>query len=123
MKIYVGWTAEQFILNQLFALSKPEYTEQDVATIISDVLQEENATFKTYCEVISKGQLRLLKAIAREKKVLEPYESNFMRKYALTAPSSVKLALSALIDKTLILKGDDGSFYVYDRFFSLWLAK
>ena len=113
----------QFVLNQLFASSKNEYAEQDVVTIIEEVLQEENATYKTYCEVISKGQLRLLKAIAREKKVSEPYESTFMRKYALTAPSSVKLALSALIDKTLILKGEDGSYYVYDRFFSLWLAQ
>lgn len=113
----------QFVLNQLFSLSKTEYTEQDVTSIISDVLQEENATYKTYCEVISKGQLRLLKAIAMEKKVSEPYEASFMRKYALTAPSSVKLALSALIDKTLILKGEDGNYYVYDRFFSLWLAK
>jgi len=58
-----------------------------------------------------------------EKKESEFYEASFMRKYALTAPSSVKLALSALIDKTLILKGEDGSYYVYDRFFSLWLAK
>jgi len=113
----------QFVLNQLFSLSKTEYTEQDVTAIISDVLQEENATYKTYCEVISKGQLRLLKAIAIEKKVSEPYESTFMLKHGLTAPSSVKLALSALIDKTLILKGEDGSYYVYDRFFSLWLSQ
>ncbi len=113
----------QFILNQLFSLSKTEYNEQDINAIITEVLQEENATFKTYCEVISKGQLRLLKAIACEKKIYEPYESTFMRKYSLTASSSVKLALTALIDKTLILKGDDGGYYVYDRFFSLWLAK
>lgn len=46
-----------------------------------------------------------------------------MRKYNLTAPSSVKLALSSLIDKNFILKGEDGAYYVYDRFFSLWLAQ
>jgi len=113
----------QFLLNQLFSLSKPEYSEQDVNLLIEDILQEENATFKTYCEVISKGQLRLLRAIAIEKKLSGPFEATFMRKYNLTAPSSVKLALSSLTDKTLILKDEDGSYYVYDRFFSLWLAQ
>lgn len=113
----------QFLLNQLYSLSKPEYSEQDVNLLIEEILQEENATFKTYCEVISKGQLRLLRAIAIEKKLSEPFEATFMRKYNLTAPSSVKLALSSLIDKTLILKDEDGSYYVYDRFFSLWLAQ
>jgi len=113
----------QYLLNQLFSLSQYEYSEQDVNLLITEILQEENATFKTYCEVISKGQLRLLKAIATEKKVSLPYEGTFMRKYNLTAPSSVKLALSSLIDKTFILKGEDGAYYVYDRFFSLWLAQ
>jgi uncharacterized protein len=113
----------QFVLNQLFSMSKPDCSEADVNYIISEILQEENATYKTYCEVISKGQLRLLRAIAKEKKVSEPFEANFMRKYNLTAPSSVKTALSALIDKTLILKTEDNSYHVYDRFFSIWLAQ
>lgn len=113
----------QFVLNQLFSMSKIDYTENDVNDVISEILLEENATYKTYCEVITKGQLRLLRAIAKEKKVYEPYEASFMRKYNLTAPSSVKAALSALIDKTLILKNEDNSYQVYDRFFSFWLAQ
>jgi hypothetical protein len=64
-------------------------------------LQEENAAYKTYCEMITKGQLCLLRAIARE--------------------HSVKLALKSLMDKTLILQDENGYYYVYDRFFSLWL--
>lgn len=113
----------QYLFNQLFSLTQNEYSKLDVNKLIAEILQEENATFKTYCEVISKGQLRLLKAIATEKKVSVPYEANFMRKYNLTAPSSVKLALSSLSDKTFILKDEDGAYYVYDRFFSLWLAQ
>jgi len=113
----------QFVLNQLFAQTKSEYTENDISIIINDVLKEENSTYKTYCELISKGQLRLLRAIAIEEKVSEPYETSFMQKHALTAPSSVRLALNALIDKSLVLKDDDGCYYVYDRFFSLWLTR
>lgn len=112
----------QFVLNQLFALQKNEYSEIDIQNIIGDVLMEENSTYKTYCELMSKGQLRLIRAIASEKKITEPYESSFMQKHALTAPSSVRLALNALIEKSLVLKGDDGYYCVYDRFFSIWLT-
>ncbi|GHT19314.1 ATPase [Bacteroidia bacterium] len=111
----------QFILNQLFAIEKANLTKQDVEMIIENVLQEENATFKTYCEIITTGQLRLLKAIAKERKVLAPFETSFLQKHNLTAPSSVKLALKSLADKMLILKDENGYYYVYDRFFSLWL--
>ena len=113
----------QLLLNQLFALQKNNYSVSDVEYLIDDILEEENATFKTYCEIITKGQLQLLKAIAVEKKVSEPFEAGFMKKHNLTAPSSVRLALKSLADKMLILKDDDGSYFVYDRFFSLWLRK
>jgi AAA+ ATPase superfamily predicted ATPase len=112
----------QLILNQLFSLLQDSYSLQDVENLIHEILEEENATFKTYCEIITKGQLRLLKAIASEKKVSGPFEAGFMKKYGLTAPSSVRLALKSLTDKMLVLKDDDGNYFVYDRFFSLWLT-
>jgi hypothetical protein len=113
----------QFVLNQLFALSQTNYNEMDVAEVIRETLQEENATYKTYCEMLTKGQLRLLRAIAKEHKMSNPYSACFLKKHNLTAVSSVKLALSALIDKMLVLKDDEDKYYVYDRFFSLWLEE
>jgi AAA+ ATPase superfamily predicted ATPase len=111
----------QLILNLLFSLDRISYSEQNAKDAINGVLQEENATYKTYCELITKGQLRLLKAIAKEQSVKSPFEQSFMQKYGLKAASSVKLALKSLTDKTLILADENGSYYVYDRFFSLWL--
>ena len=111
----------QLVLNKLFALNKNRHSVQDVETLIAEVLEEENATYKTYCEIITKGQLRLLRAIATERKVSAPFETNFIHKHNLTAPSSVRLALNSLIEKMLLLKDDEGSYFVYDRFFSLWL--
>jgi len=113
----------QLILNKLFALNKNHCSVQDVEILINEILEEENATFKTYCEIITKGQLRLLKAIAVERKVSEPFEANFIRRHNLTAPSSVRLALNSLVEKMLLLKDDEGSYFVYDRFFSLWLMR
>ena len=111
----------QLVLNLLFAMDKTNYSEQNAKDAINGILQEENATYKTYCEMITRGQLYLLRAIAREHSVKSPYEYSFMQKHGLKAASSVKLALKSLTDKTLILKDEKGYYYVYDRFFSLWL--
>jgi len=113
----------QLILNHLFALNSNHYSEKTVNEIVNDILEEENATYKTYCEMITKGQLQLLKAIALERKIVNPFEQNFMKKHNLTATSSVRLALKSLLNKTLIIRDDNGAYYVYDRFFSLWLER
>jgi hypothetical protein len=113
----------QLILNQLYSLSQKKYSEIDLNRIVAEVLEEENATYKTYCELLTKGQLRLLTAIAKERKIATPTRSEFLKKYNLTAASSVKLAINALINKSLILKDENGNYFIYDRFFSLWLER
>ena len=113
----------QIILNYLFSSKTNTYTEQTVNEIVCDILEEENATYKTYCEMITKGQLRVLRAIAAERRVAEPFEHNFMKKHSLTAASSLRLALKSLTEKTLLIKDEEGFYCVYDRFFSLWLEK
>lgn len=113
----------QVILNQMFTLKQEKYSENDVDFLLQKIFKEENAIYKTYCELVTKGQLRLLKAIAAEGKVSKPYESRFMQRHSLTAPSSVKLAIKSLINKSLILKDEAENYFVYDRFFSLWLEK
>jgi len=104
-------------------LSQKKYSETDLNLIIESVLEEENATYKTYCELLTKGQLRVLTAIAKERKVATITQSDFLMKYKLSAASSVKLAVKSLIDKSLILKDEAGYYFVYDRFFSLWLER
>jgi len=113
----------QYLLNQLYALEKRTVTFHDVEAIITNALEEENATYKTYCDLISRGQLRLLTSIAQEKKVLTPFENGFMKKHELSAPSSVRQALNALIDKNLVLSDEQNGYFVYDRFFSFWLER
>jgi AAA+ ATPase superfamily predicted ATPase len=113
----------QMILNQLYSLPQKKYSETDLNRIIADVLEEENATYKTYCELLTKGQLRVLTAVAKERKITAPTHSDFLKKHNLTAASSVKLAIKSLIDKSLILKDENGCYFVYDRFFSLWLER
>jgi len=113
----------QFILNHLYSLKQKDVSITDVNKIIADVLEEENAIYKTYCELLTKGQLRLLAAVAKETKLSAPLSAAIMKEHGLTAASSVKIALKSLIDKTLLLKDEDGCYAVYDRFFSLWLKE
>ena len=113
----------QLILNQLFAEPQKQYAETDLSRIISEVLEEENTTYKTYCELLTKGQLGVLTAIAKERSIETVTQSDFLKKHNLTAPSSVKVSIRSLIEKSLILKDDQGCYSVYDRFFALWLAQ
>jgi len=113
----------QFILNQLYALPKKKYTETDLNRIVSNVLEEENATYKTYCELLKKGQLRVLTAIAKERKVKSVTSSVFLKKYNLPGASSINIAVKLLTDSSLLLKDKDGYYFIYDRFFSLWLEQ
>ena len=109
------------LLNQLYALPLKIYSEVNLKKIIADILKEENATYKTYCELLTKGQLRILTAIAKEGKINELTSSEFLKKYNLPAASSVNQSVKSLMSKSLILKDENGYYFVYDRFFSLWL--
>jgi AAA+ ATPase superfamily predicted ATPase len=113
----------QLILNHLYSKPQKNYTEKDLNKVITDMLKEENATYKTYCELLTKSQLQVLKAIAKERKTNTPAHIDFIKKHNLRAVNSVKLAIRSLIDKTLILKDEKGFYSVYDRFFSLWLEQ
>lgn len=112
----------QVLLNQLFYLEN-NASKADVEMLLSKILKEEESVYKTYCDLITKGQLRVLKAIAIEGKVSKPYESGFIKRHQLTAPSSIKATLTSLIDKSLILKDEKNNYLVYDRFFSIWLER
>lgn len=112
----------QYILNELYA--SPEIstiTEKDIDTAIAEYNAEERATFQTYCDSLTDGQLLLLQAIAQEKTVSEPTSQIFIRKYSLPASSSIQRSLTSLIAKSLILKNDENQYIVYNQFFRIWL--
>ena len=69
-----------------------------------------------------RGNIRLQKAVAKEKCVKEINAGNFISRHKLKAASSVNSALKNLIDKELIYKTPQG-YIVYDRFMDLWLRQ
>ena len=119
--LYEGYTWYiQLILNRLYAkVSRP--IDMDLAQeSIREILQENEFYYQHLLQVYPRGQVKLIKAIAKEKKVKEPLSGAFISRYGLTATSSVKSALSRMLDEEIIYRAPDG-YMVYDRFFGQWL--
>jgi len=112
----------QDILNRLYELPQDELTIHSLHDILIHIKMEGDSSYKDYCELLAKGQLRLLRAIADEDVVQKPFDAEFMRRYHLTAVSSVKLALDALVKANIVAKSEEG-YYIYDRYWSLWLKQ
>lgn len=119
--LYEGYTWYiQMVLNRLYAKAGRPLDETLVQESIRDILRENEFYYQHLLQVYPKGQVKLVKAIAKEKKVKEITAGAFISKYGLTATSSVKSALSRMLDEEIIYRSPDG-YLVYDRFFGQWL--
>ncbi|MDR2126750.1 MAG: ATP-binding protein [Prevotellaceae bacterium] len=112
----------QMMLNRLFSLAHKEYDIMTAEKVLDEVIIENEATYQTYCKLITAKQFSLLKAIASENMLAKPTSNIFIDKYKLGAASSIKTALNSLLDKELIFE-NNGNYRVYDCFFSIWLSK
>ena len=119
--LYEGFTWYiQMVLNRLYGKAGRPLDEALVQESIRDILRENEFYYQHLLQVYPKGQVKLVKAIAKEKKVKEITAGAFISKYGLTATSSVKSALSRMLDEEIIYRSPDG-YLVYDRFFGQWL--
>ena len=113
----------QAIMNRIYANHAVEVISQiEVNHAIEELIDENEAAFENYYSSLTNNQCALLLAIAREREVKAPMANEFKRKYRLPALSSIKTALTALIDQQLIYQYR-GSYIVYDRFFGMWLRQ
>ena len=110
----------QVTLNRFYAKRPDDVTQQSIDITINELVGEQEAAFENYFSTLTENQCNLLVAIAYEGKVESPMANNFIKKYNLTAPSSVKTALTALIERQLVYSYH-GNYIVYDRFFNIWL--
>lgn len=119
--LYEGYTWYiQMIMNRLYAKTGRVIDADLVQECIREILQENEFYYQHLLQVYPKGQVKLVKAVAKEKKVKEITAGSFISKYGLTATSSVKSALSRMLDEEILYRAPDG-YMVYDRFFGQWL--
>jgi AAA+ ATPase superfamily predicted ATPase len=118
------WTAMQtyyvqLVCNRLYALDEPINKEVLHETFVA-ILQEEQAVFNNYRNLLSPVQWRVLVALAKEAPVSEPTNGYFLRKYNISAPSTMTTALRALEKKELILRMDN-HYIVHDVLLMRWI--
>lgn len=118
---YEGYTWYiQMVLNRMYAKNDRSVDVDLAQECIRDILNENAFYYQHLLQVYPKGQVKLVKAIAKEHKVREVLSGAFISKYGLTATSSVKSALTRMLEEEVIYKSEEG-YIVYDRFFGQWL--
>jgi AAA+ ATPase superfamily predicted ATPase len=110
----------QYWLSILYDYSSQTVTMNEVEAALNKILSLEDDNFYQYTVLMTKAQLKLATAIAKEKSIEQPLAKDFISKYDLPATSTVKGALTKLIKDDIIME-ERGVYSVYNRFFLIWL--
>lgn len=112
----------QNIMNEIYGLIKPgeEVDLEIVQQAFSNKLFNLQPLFQTTLNLLTERQKDLLIAISKEGKATSLMSGAFIKKHALHSTSSAQSALKQLLEKEIVTV-EDKYFYVYDRFFGLWL--
>lgn len=110
----------QTLLSRFYEFKSMPITIDNVESCLEDILQEQEPVYQNYCSWLTANQQMLLVAVAKEQSVEKPLANSFLRSHNLASPSSVKTALTSLLDKQLLTFAN-GKYSVTDIFFSLWL--
>ena len=90
--------------------------------LLHSTVESNKTVYQSMVTMLSERQKEVLFAMAKEGKATEITSTEFIKKHGLHSPSSVQSAVKQLLEKEFVTK--EGVFYyVYDRFFGLWLAE
>ena len=112
----------QYLCNKLYSSNNKEINSEIVADTLLKILDENEVVYFNYKKLLTRLQFNLMEAIAKEGGVKKPTSQDFLGKYHLGTPSSIRTALTALLKKEMIFQ-DEGEINVYDIFFSMWLER
>ncbi len=111
----------QCLLNRLYGYDRDVDMEL-VSYATEQILAEYSYIYADLLKAYSSGQVRLLKAIAKEGCVKEVLAGDFISTYGLRAASSVSAAMKKLLENELVYQTADG-YIIYDRFMGEWLRR
>lgn len=110
----------QSVLNRVWGEGGGLASEADVDAAVRGLVEDRSLTFHDLLAAQSGVGRALLKAVAAERVVPEITASAFLRKHGLSAPSSVRTAVPALLKRDLLYRSDSG-YLVYDYLFADYL--
>lgn len=114
----------QRLCHEIFAKGIKTIKTETIIQTINHILIDNEGVYFQYRNLITPAQWNLLKAIAMEHKIEQPYAQKFMYKYNLGTSANVKRGLEALVEKEMIYynAGVERPYYeVYDKFLMRWL--
>ncbi len=112
----------QYLCNKLYSSNNKEINSEVVVDTMLKILDENEVVYFNYKKLLTRLQFNLMEAIAKEGGVKKPTSQDFLGKYHLGTPSSIRTALTALLKNEMIFQ-DEGEINVYDIFFSKWLER
>ena len=112
----------QAILNRLYEQWKKVETDRQAVEAILFHVNTLAPHYQMLTSFLTDNQLSLMKAIAHAEIVNQPLGSDFLKRFDLPSASSVKSALSVLVDKDLVYQTSKG-YIIYDRFLGIWLKR
>lgn len=112
----------QAILNRLYEQGKKVETDNQAVDAILFHVNALAPHYQMLTSFLTDNQFSLLKAIARAELVEQPLSNEFIKRFELPSTSSVKSALSVLVNKDLVYQTTKG-YIIYDRFLGLWLKR
>lgn len=114
----------QRLCHEIFARGIKKINENIIYQTVNDIITDNESVYFQYRNLITTSQWNLLKAIAIEKKLKQPYAQKFIYKYNLGNSANVKRVIEALLEKEMIYYNatvDEPYFEVSDKFLMHWI--
>lgn len=108
------------ILKHINNLNEIKIKRRNIEELFSEILSMFNPQYQNLKYLLSAYQWKFLVSIAREREATQITSASFIAKNKLNAPSSVKTALDALVNKQLIIKLSD-TYQVSNAILINWL--
>jgi len=111
----------QSVLNRIWlrgeGLTQPRQTEE----VVADMVADRALLFRDLYVSQNDAAQMLLSAIAADGEAHGIYSGDFLKRHQLTSSSTIRSALSSLVDADLVYRTETG-YVVYDRLFGEYLA-
>lgn len=122
---YEGYTwFVHMLMNELFSMTNqgdtctPDY----ISHAEDSILRLQEVSYESTLSMLPAKQKQVLIAIATEGLATNVTSGAFIKKHSIPSPSSLQTALKALIDKSIVLRTEQG-YRLEDFFFAEWLRK
>ncbi|HET55076.1 MAG TPA: ATP-binding protein [Ignavibacteria bacterium] len=112
----------QYLCNRLYSTDTDLINQQVVYDTLLVILKENETFYFNYKNLLTNNQWNLLSAIAKENGIKQITSKDFIKKYDLNTPSSIKTALDVLLKNGLVYF-DTENYVLEDVLFKIWLQR